>query len=168
MENSPESGISTIEALVALAIISIVGMAILGGASTSFKAIGRVRDAAIDTAAVFAIDDWLRSDMEKVRIPYWAQSSQITINDTMIEFPWYEGMQEHTFRLYVSDGSLYAEIADPHNVSRRKIANVTSFKGELITDEGMLPTALRISYGIRDKDYVSVLPFGSSPLRKNP
>jgi hypothetical protein len=89
--NEGEEGSTALEALIAIALLSVALGTLVAGSRGGIAALGRVRTAAEEAAAVLRADDALRSAAARVRIPYWARAAEPEAEDGRLSVPWCDG-----------------------------------------------------------------------------
>lgn len=165
MKKNNEAGSTTIEALVALLILSIAGAALVAGSSGGIAAAVRAQRAAKNATTVLRLDDTVRRAALRVRLPYWDRSAASALAASgagSLSVPWFDGVAAETLRLSVEGENLTVEgggvtttISGLRNIAAEFIAGA---------DEAVKGIDLRCEIGGRQVHVVA--PFGAVPLAK--
>lgn len=171
MKKNNEAGSTTIEALVALLILSIAGAALVAGSSGGIAAAVRAQRAAKDATTVLRLDDVLRRAALRVRLPYWDRSAASAATGTQtgagtaagaLSVPWFDGVAAETLRLSVEgekltveDGGVTTTFSGLRNIAAEFIVGA---------DDSVSGIDLRCEIGGRQVHVVA--PFGAVPLAK--
>jgi prepilin-type N-terminal cleavage/methylation domain-containing protein len=110
------AGFTLLEALAALAVLSIAGMSVLAGANIAINTLDAAKTRAVFTARLLYADERLRRTVGEIAIPYWEQAGYATAKLVMsthgntLELPWYQGKRDAVLRLYQRDTALVLDI----------------------------------------------------------
>lgn len=114
----PEAGFTLVEALVSLAIFSIVAVSVWTGAGLGLRAAAGIVREAKANAALSALDGLVRAEAQRIVVPFWeapigevrssvtfyadreneADGSDRTGEETVTVLPWYRGVKDSTLR----------------------------------------------------------------------
>lgn len=167
MKSNRNSGISTVEALVAVAIIAIAGGALLAGSTGAMRALARAKNTAKTSITILKIDALLRKNIGMVRIPYWERDAVIKTDGISAELPWFDGKPESVLRLYVVDNTFMIETPNADTPVIQKIAEeIENVSFSVLKTQGVISTALEIKYTIQGKTYRTLCALASAPLEK--
>ncbi len=167
MKSRDDEGISTIEALVAIAILAIAGVALLGGASGAMAALVKAKNTARITSSLLRTDSLLREKIGNIRIPFWEQKTEITVPGESAEIPWYDGKKDHLLKLYIKEGTFIIETVTGETSETTALSSdIEHIDIKPILKGDKVPEGLDIGYTIKGKAYRTLAAFASAPLEK--
>lgn len=167
MKNNSDSGISTIEALVAVAILAIAGTALLGGTSGAMSALLKAKTAGITAIAILKTDEVLRTKTGNILIPFWEKNVTIDVGNIPADIPWYEGIAISFLKVYAKDGVVCIETGIEDNTEILMFPKyLTNMDMRIVIREDQTPVGIDYHYTIFKTEYRTLALFGSSPLEK--
>ncbi len=162
MKLGGETGSTALEALVALALLTIACTAIAVGARGGISSLRRAQTNAIASSSALRLDDAVREEAAKIRFPYWRKGIDIDEFESSVSVPWYGGDEEKRLILSIRDetfalsgGECSRTIAGMRNGF---IAAVKNGSGE--------PIGLEVRGTLGGRDIRVFAPFGSILLAK--
>jgi type II secretory pathway pseudopilin PulG len=170
MKKNNDAGSTTIEALVALLILSIAGAALVAGTSGGIAAAVRAQGAAKDATTVLRLDDAVRRAALRVRLPYWDRSAVASAvaeagaaaGAGALTVPWFDGVADETLRLSIEGETLKVESGGTTTI----FSGMQNTAAKFITekDDSVKGIDLRCEIGGRQVHIVA--PFGAVPMAK--
>lgn len=162
-----DSGISTIEALVAVAIVSLSVAALVSGSFSALTAARKARTASIKAIAILRADQVLRDSIGRVRIPFWSRTTRPDVQSASLSLPWFDGNKERALKASIRDSVLVVESSDEGG--EQTIASIAGFDEATFTfverDDGF-PVAVDVRYRIRGTESRTLAPLGAMPLER--
>jgi prepilin-type N-terminal cleavage/methylation domain-containing protein len=86
-----ENGFTYIEMMVALIIVSLVGVIIWQGIANAGKLLDKITVHSSSTVKLMQMEESMRRLIGKVRYPFWVNELEIVDRDDEITIPYYEG-----------------------------------------------------------------------------
>ena len=164
-EDKSDLGISTIEALIAVALVSISLIALASGSFSAIKAANKSRHAAISMHEILVADSIFRDFVGNVRIPYWDQKSKISIEPKKLELPWLNGARDSYLILSADNDSVI--ISNRINDAETKIKTIKSCKDasfSAIESSNGRVIGITLTVEFDSREFTITAPFGSTPL----
>jgi hypothetical protein len=160
-----EGGSTFLEVLVALAILSLLGVGAWNAASVSLRLASGIRTRILEASRLLELDDRLRSLTSRVRTPYWAAGHSMTLAVGECRVAWLDGdplrslaLSFHGGVLSLGDGEAAATYAD---FRRADFLSALDADGD--------PFGLSVELETRDGRVVTVTGrFGGAPVRGGP
>lgn len=163
-------GFTTVELLVAIALISIAGAALYAGLSVAVRTLGKA-DRTVKTAAqVAVIDNALRSHIGRIAIPFWETKYTGEITPETARIAWLDGIGDRSLSIKHADGRLTLTLDEGEesprviNLSANHVTSITIFR---FPDTEGQPAGLRFSIHTERRTFESVYLFTSLPLGKS-
>lgn len=160
MKPNHEEGSTALEALIAIAVISIAAVALVAGARNGLSVITKAESSARDSAKVLRIDDALRSAASRVRVPYWARGTELESDGQQVTIPWYEGLRGSA--LTISLGNETLTIAE--GATSRVFPDVPGARLALVNNPAGAVSAIELRYASRRGEIRVLAPFGAAAL----
>lgn len=157
-----EAGTTTIEALVAIAIVSLMGAVLLSGAGGGIRAARRAVEAASHASTLLRADDSLRAACSRVLVPYFERAPFIGGSGASIQISWYGGKKDALLRVFGEDGALVVSVPG----ASFRLPSVTDVAAEPFAPSKGSPRAVRFTYTVGNREYVTIAPLGAWPLPK--
>lgn len=101
-----DAGFTTVEAIVAIAIIAAAGAMLAMASSVAFRTLIKTHDGVITSADCLSTDAAIRAAVGRVRIPWWESRAKAELSAEGVTIPWLDGIKENTITLSVVDGHL--------------------------------------------------------------
>jgi hypothetical protein len=158
--NRSEEGSTALEALIAIALISIALGALVAGTRSGIAVLARARDAADDAQTLVKMDDAIRSAAYRVRIPYWARSVEPAVVDGRLSIPWLDGREDRLLEFSIGEDAVV--VAEGDAVLR--FSNITAARIDLVKNKGGGASGVALRYAIRDREVSVLAAFGSTAL----
>lgn len=164
-----DEGLSTIEALIAVAIFSISTIALASGVFSAYKAARISRSSAKSTFATLAGDAALRDTIGRVRIPYWAIEERIEIQGPSLDIPWYNGVRDHHVLVSTEGSKLLIRVKYGSEIKTSiAIDDCTEASFSPMQDDTSRMLGVKAVYRIGRAETVTLAPFASIQLKKEP
>lgn len=142
MKNNIE-GFSLIETLVALAIASLIGVAIISCFSIGLKSMTKVSGALKDSFLYLKTDSKIRQFATNVKRPYWIKDCTVEISEHDIQLQWLNGKNSI------------------ESINFSKDVDFTNL--EVVKSKESYPLGIIVTYKIKEKEYKTKTTFGSFP-----
>jgi hypothetical protein len=160
--STTESGSTLLEAIVALTIISILGIGAWNAVGVSIRIAGRIREKAIENVHVLQLDDALRELASRVRAPYWAPEQKVETEAGTARVSNLDGDAEKSFTLAFQDGVLTVD--DGNRVLRFTEFSRVDFSAA--TDEKLGNYGLTMDLSTKDgRAFSMTARFSGLPIR---
>jgi hypothetical protein len=106
------------EGLLALVILSILGLAIINGVIQVNKLLFRSEESAVYTARILIMDNYLRKVIDKINFPFWLNSVEIEENTDSVRIPYLYGEENNILLIYTENHHLYvkSELTEEYSV----------------------------------------------------
>ena len=167
MKTTDAAGFTTLEAIVAILVVSIAGAALFAGVFTALRGMEKEKRTIIDASLILKTDRAIRDAVGKVRIPFWERDTAITITDDEANIPRYEGKRDCFLHIKWIDSKLSIQTQEKDEVlSTVNLTGLDDVSIELLTDTSTdkSPVGLDISWYIHDREYHTIAAFASAPL----
>lgn len=102
----PEGGWTFLEVLVALAVLSLLGVGAWDAAAVSLRLASGIRERTLEASRLLELDDRLRGLALRVRTPYWAGSHEVSLADGSCRVAWLDGDRDKGLLMAFRDGTL--------------------------------------------------------------
>ncbi|MBN2443103.1 MAG: prepilin-type N-terminal cleavage/methylation domain-containing protein [Spirochaetales bacterium] len=140
-QSNKEDGSTFIELLVAITIMSILGVTMWMGFATTVHLIRTVPESTRLIQEFIALDSVLREYMSRVRLPFWQPELDFYTDSSSAQFPFYEGV-ENKFLLiefYENEISIktFEEESDEDPVTLFKTGPFSSVTFNEVTEKGL-------------------------------
>ncbi|ULQ59086.1 prepilin-type N-terminal cleavage/methylation domain-containing protein [Brucepastera parasyntrophica] len=163
--NKNEEGFTFMEVLVAIAIISIIGLSLLWGIASISDSVTRARENARLALSLLKADEYIRERTAEIRIPYWERNITFESSGSSASIPWYQGDKNAYLRFFTENNTVYAETE--FNGETAKLALLTGIENieiRILENKNGAPAGLEIIYMLKGKEYRTVSPFASIPI----
>ena len=104
---SSQDGFTLIEVLIAMFIMSILGMTVWMGFAVAVNLIHTVPQSTKLMQEFITLDSVLREYMSRVRLPFWQPELNYYIDSTSALFPFYEGVEKKFLLIEFMDNEIY-------------------------------------------------------------
>ena len=101
-----ESGSTIIEVVVALFILSSLGIGAWHAVGVSLRLAGRLRDGMLANIRLLQLDDRLRGLAGRVYLPYWAPDGIVRMGDDALSVPYLDGDPKKELNVTFREGIL--------------------------------------------------------------
>lgn len=156
-----EGGFTFIEALVGMALLSVVGVATSRGLSQALRSVARTGASLASSARLARLDDTVRSLSARVRAPFWAGGHAVVSGPDELRVGWLDGESERELCLSFHDGVV--TVGDGRLAER--YAGFLSAGFSVVTDAQERTAGVRLDLLLSDTSRVTVLArLGSVPL----
>ena len=158
-----DGGMTTIEAITAMVIISIACTLVYSASSTALAAGKKSLVACRAISTISLSDRALRNFAQEVRIPFWERHCEFETSDDSVVIPWYRGIRDQTLRLEAAEHSL--SITGTSAEGEKKIIvlrGMDEIAIKPIAPDGEKATGIEVSWKSGGQEYRSILSFGSS------
>jgi prepilin-type N-terminal cleavage/methylation domain-containing protein len=157
-----DDGFTFVEVLVAIALLSVVGVATSRGLSQALRSVGRTGVSLAQSARLARLDDSLRSLSGRIRVPYWAADQAIATGADELRVGWLDGDPERELSLGFRDGVL--AVGDGRTVER--YAGFGNARFSVLPDQDGRTVGIGLELLLSDGSRVTVLArLGSMPVR---
>jgi prepilin-type N-terminal cleavage/methylation domain-containing protein len=165
-----KSGFTYIEMMVALIILSLVGVLVWQGISASGKLLDKISVSSSTTMRLMQTEESVRELVGKIRIPFWINAMELEEGEGEIAVPFYEGRGENLLIIKYEDGSL---IIGNRGTDEEQMHGVKSFGpfsnaeiGVARSEEGELFGITVVLYPVKSplKPLYITARFGSNPI----
>jgi len=163
--HNSDEGFTIIEVLVSLFIFLLLVLIVYLGLTSARRLIYQSINEINFSIQLLQLEDYIRKEMRKIRIPFWIGKYSILINDTNVDIPYYYG--EKNNHLFVSFENKQLKIISQNNIIIRPFP---AFKNlvflALIGEENQLLGIRIIIYGkfVNTKGVSILYRFGSNPF----
>jgi len=151
-------GFTTLEAVIALALISIVAGLLFASASGLVRASGRDRSRALAVAKLYRLDDCLRNSALRVRIPYWAPGVEAESLPDGAAFPYCDGERDAIIEVRGADGALLVRTPD----ASYRFDGVLDVAVSTARDSAGIPVGLRVAFSLEGRHFEVLARFGAA------
>ena len=114
-----DSGFTLIEALIALTIVSLIGIPVFMVFSETVTFTGKIKDLTRWNMELIGLERVLRKSVSQIMIPFWINDIEVSKGINIIKVPYWNGEVSSFLEIEVEDGDL--------KISRPK--DSTIFKG---------------------------------------
>lgn len=160
MKKRDETGSTALEALIAIAVISIAGIALVAGSRNGLAAIAKAESAATDSSKILRIDDALRAAASEVRIPYWARGVELTTDGRTVSVPWYGGHAAEKLQISIAERSIVLKAGD----ATRNLSGVADARLAVARNTEGAVAGIELVFKMRDSEVRVLAPFGSAAI----
>jgi type II secretory pathway pseudopilin PulG len=151
-----------LEAVVALAVLSIFGGAVMAVSSGGMRAIDRAHAASASASTLLGMDDAIRRAAGRVRIPYWERRASVVRSDAGASIAYFDGEAASTLELDWKGKSL--NVSTPEG--KQSFSPVEDVRVDpLLASTGEL-RGMTIDFSIRGKRYAITAHFGGVALSR--
>lgn len=165
--NRKDEGLSTLEALIAVAIFSVSTIALTSGLFSAYKSTRISRASAKSTSAILAGDTALRDAIGRIRIPYWAIGERVEIQDSALDIPWYNGVRNHHVLVSKEGTTLLIRVKYGSEIkTTMAIDDCAEMSFSPMQDGGSRTLGVKAVYRMGNEDIVTLAPFGSIQLKR--
>jgi prepilin-type N-terminal cleavage/methylation domain-containing protein len=91
--NHREDGFTFMEVIVAMAIMSLIGVSMWLGFTAAVKLIHRIPESTQMMQEFLGLDNMLREHVSRISIPFWEPQLDYYIDSSAAQFPFYEGIK---------------------------------------------------------------------------
>jgi hypothetical protein len=158
-----ESGSTLLEAIVALAIISILGVGAWNAVGAAIRISGKINEKTMENARILQLDDALRDLAARIRAPYWVSKHAVAMEAGNARVPYLDGDPDKAFTLSFLDGVITLD--DGVRVMRFSGFARAAFSAAENEESGVYGLTMELS--TKDGRAVSMTArFGSMPIQK--
>jgi prepilin-type N-terminal cleavage/methylation domain-containing protein len=160
-----EDGFTFLEVLVALAILSLLGVGAWNAASVSLRLASGIHGRILEASRLLELDDRLRALSSRVLTPYWAAGHAMTLDSGECRVAWLDGDPGKSLALSFRGGVL--SVGDGETAATYSDFRRADFLSAL-DGEGR-PFGLSVEMETRDGRVFTVTGrFGGAPVRGAP
>jgi prepilin-type N-terminal cleavage/methylation domain-containing protein len=165
-----EQGFTFVEVMVALLIISLIGVVVWQGSVRSGRLLDRISRESLITLKLMRTESALRDAVAEIRIPFWVSEAVIEESDGELVIPFYEGSADALLVVKCEDGSIVIGTRSGGEGTMEKSATFGPFAGtavELARDNDDRPFGIRFTLRVQDGSFEPVeitARFGSNPF----
>lgn len=159
-------GFTTIEAIVAIAIVAAAGaiMAIVSG--IAIKSLAKTGDGAMTAADCLMTDTALRTAVGRVRIPWWESRVEIELSPDSASVLWFDGMPESALTLSIDDGHLVISGGPESNRMYRSRVALDGVSFRALTGDNDMVRGIEITYTKQNTVITCAASFASFAMGK--
>lgn len=161
-EEHRERGTTTIELIVVLGIIALIGTAVFSLSSASIRAMREAQKESRKAALLLRCDTILRNHLLAIRVPFWVQDMAITNDDTGISIPYYQAGKDKFLKITRGSGALMVK-AEEKMIS---ISGVEFISAVVVTGKQGEYGGLDVLYSIDGTEFHTIGGFGATTLFK--
>jgi hypothetical protein len=143
MKTDGEAGLTILEVLLAICVISCCLLITAGLTRTSRDTLGRVKNMLLLNAELLRAGRMIRKTAGAVAIPYWEQKPDITETPSIIRIPWYQARAEQTLEFRITQGDLVLQIG-PGTEIYTLLRRVDDLTIKLIPENAAVPGGILI------------------------
>jgi prepilin-type N-terminal cleavage/methylation domain-containing protein len=110
-----DDGFTLFEIMIALVIISVLGVVIWQGFTRGSSLIEKISLNSLETINVIHTENSIRSITGEIQIPFWVTELLIEENDSTLTIPYYEGERDRTLTINSENNSLVFHINNKKN-----------------------------------------------------
>ena len=167
-----DDGFTLFEIMIALVIISVLGVVIWQGFTRGSALIEKISLNSLETINVIHIENSIRRITGEVQIPFWVAELLIEENNDMLTIPYYEGEKDRTLTVNFENNSLVFHI---NNTEDDNPVDVQSFGPFSEVDFSLAKNETGEIFGIKyvlkhqkkSFDTITIIAgFGSNPFWK--
>jgi hypothetical protein len=160
-----ESGSTFLEVLVALGILSLLGVGAWNAASVSLRLASAVRAKTLESSRLLELDDRLRALASRVRTPYWAAGHGVALAEGECRVAWLDGDPARSLVLSFREGVL--SVGDGEGAMAYRGFRHAGFLTAL--DAEGLPFGITVELETQEGRALTVIGrFGGAPVRGRP
>jgi len=155
-----DEGSTTVEALVAALIVSLVAASAAFAFFSGIRAWAKNGEAIAVTSAALKADDSIRAACRSVRIPYWARSASLERDGDSWSIPFWKGSNEDALTLAPGDeGLVIGTPGETRALAGTELVSVTA-----LPESGEVLRGVEVRYRVRGREFATIAAFGSSPI----
>jgi Tfp pilus assembly protein PilV len=156
-----EDGSTILEVMVALLVLSLLGMGAWNAAAVSLRQAGRIQKKVRENAGLLQMDEMLRGMAVRIRAPFWAGEHSLEITDGEAAVPFMDADPEK--RLILSFRQNVFSISDGETTVPYPGYTSASFSEARDKDDRICGVTVELAAG--DGEGISITArFGSMPL----
>ncbi len=159
-----DSGWTTIEVVIALAVTVLVGAVAVSAVSGELRALGAARDGFAAASAALRVDDALRESIGSIRIPYWDRSARPQIASGSLVCPFFGGRRDASLRVTASEGTLAIVTGD----YQRVFAGVDRMSARMLAGTDGSIKGVSVTFWIDGIEYRTSQVFASAAIGERP
>jgi hypothetical protein len=152
-----DEGSSLLEVLVAIFVIAIAGMALYLGSARGLIAFSLAGRNARTAQQALMVDDTIRAEATRVRIPYWDTNWSSRSESGSASFPYYEGLADSSLSISEKNDCLIIE-----SPNRRIVFSGVKLSKLGILDVGGATAGVDMAYSINGRLFRTISRFGAN------
>lgn len=158
-----EAGSTTLEALLAVAILAVAGSALLSSLGTGLPVAAAAAQASRAASELLLADDAFRREVGRVRVPLWERGALPRSGEAMTEIGWYGGVRGGVLSFSDRGEAGFAISSGEAALSFPRIRDARVLAA--LPRQGV-PQALELRFVLDGRGYAVIAPLGSAPLPK--
>jgi len=148
-----EEGFTLVEVLVALALLSTLGLFVWAASASGEKSLRRIADGVRRSAEILELDAVVRSYAQRVLTPYWLQAPRLELSPGSLSVSYLDGSQDTA--LQISFGGQTLTVGD--GVHRVEFKGVQDARMEITSATPQGASALKLTVRIAGPQPVTIL-----------
>jgi prepilin-type N-terminal cleavage/methylation domain-containing protein len=112
LNNHREDGFTFIELIVAMTIMSIIGVSMWIGFTAAVKLVHRIPESTEMMQEFLGLDNLLREHVGRIKIPFWEPELEYYIDSSTAQFPFYEGVETKYLLVEFNESELIIKTFD--------------------------------------------------------
>lgn len=147
--------------MVAIGIMSILGLGAWSAVSTSIRMAGRINDRVLESVRLLQLDDRLRGLAFRIRPPYWASKQSVETEGGTLRAAFLDGDPEKSMSISFEDGVL--SIDDGEYSSRYSDFKSAEFSPAV--NDSKVTYGVTVDLQAKSGDKISITArFGGTPI----
>lgn len=143
-----ENGFTLVEALIALTLISLIGVPVLAVFSDTVNFTGKIKELTRWNREMIALERVLRHSVSQIEIPFWISDIEVNESIGIIKVPYWNGKVSSFLEIEVEDGVFKISTADEVTVFK----GYNGFKFDLLEDNQSRTIGLSLIIEKKKKD----------------
>jgi type II secretory pathway pseudopilin PulG len=160
-----ERGSTLLEVIVALLVLSLIGIGAWSAASVSLRTARRTHDGILTGSRLLQLDDRTRDLAGRVLTPFWMTDPEVTLDGTKMSVAYLDGDPGKSFSLEFSDGVL--TLTDGDQPTRFGGFQGVEMAPALDADKHIIGVRLDLQTGPGRRTTI-IARFGGTPMRTLP
>ena len=111
-----ESGFTLVEALIALTIVSLIGIPVFMVFSETVTFTGKIKDLTRWNRELIGLESVLRKSVLQIRIPFWISDIEVSEGITILKVPYWMGDVNSFLEIEGNDGNLNISTPDESTI----------------------------------------------------
>jgi hypothetical protein len=156
------SGFAIVEAVVALSLLSLFGGAAIAFSAGGMRAIERAHAASASASTLLKLDDFMRKQVGRVRIPYWERRARVLSDANGATIAYYEGEAAAHLALSCRKGTLTVSAAG----ETRTFSPIEDFRVAPLAAVAGEPRGIELFFTLSGKRCAIAARFGGSAISR--
>jgi type II secretory pathway pseudopilin PulG len=160
-----ERGSTLLEVIIAILILSLIGIGAWSAASVSLRTARRTHDGILTGSRLLALDDRTRDLAGRVLTPYWMADPEVTLDGSKMSVAYLDGDPGKSFGLEFTNGVL--TLTDGDQFTRFAGFQSVEMTPALDADKHIIGVRLDLQSGPGRRTAI-IARFGGTPIRTLP